>query len=226
MTSKLLSLGVHIFLLAFCLDSDAAVVRVSFQSRLAASPITVPAFGSYETDVLIRRGTFASGSFLVNDGIDGDEEGFAGPVSIHLENFLFFNEDNMMALQVQNEGWSALPTDWAADLEKSFVYLDASGSLQFELLALRGLDRYSQNRPFGVIGDVGGTHDLQWIAIDSQSTTWNTAYVTDRVSSTSISVTPVPEPAPYLMLLPGLLTLRLFQSRHKVSHKRKLLNEV
>lgn len=185
----------------------AAVIQVQFRSELAAIPIIVPPFGEYETDVILRKGTIASGAFVFDTSLDSGLGAFSSQPIIHLENYLFFNDNDMMWLHEQNDGWSVTPTDWTVDLDESFFRTGIDGSPTLKLRAYRGRDRQSQNRPFGVNGDVGGTHDLDWISVETESTIWRTSYHTDRTSQTILNVRTVPEPSTLLSTILGLIML-------------------
>lgn len=211
--NRIFALLISVLLLPISTGSNAAIIQAYFRSELASIPITVPPFGDYETDVTIREGSIASGTFVFDTSLDNGLGAFSGSPNIHLENYLFFNDDDMMGLHEQNEGWPVTPTDWTVDLDESFFRIDSNNTLTLKLRAYRGVDQYSENRPFGVNGDVGGTHDLRWISIETESTIWHTNYSSDRISQTALSIRTVPEPTTLECVILTLIILPFARRR-------------
>ena len=171
----------------------ASIDTVSYATELSRTDV-VPPFGSYTSDVLIRRGSIARGQFR----FDSDTLSFSGDPAVaprlHLENYRHYNDDDGMPLYIANEGWSIAPTNWVVDLGASQVEIDAAGRLHFLLRTCRGLDMYSENRPFRFAGDTAKPKDLSWIAIGDESSTWRHDGVLERIGAVDFTVTLIPEP--------------------------------
>jgi hypothetical protein len=185
-------------------SASAAVVEVSFSSKMYRSDL-IPPFGEYTVDVLIEKWTTVSGTLLIERNSTSEPGVVLGAPKLHLENFLYYNGDNVSAQVQLFEGWSVTPTDWTVGWDQSYAVLDAAGVPSFQLLATRGRDINSTNRPFHFGGNLGPYPDLLWVQVRQDEATWHIQPGIDRRAPVVFSVRAVPEPSAVAQMLAGLL---------------------
>lgn len=208
MSNNYFRMAVFLITLLLSLPAYSLIYIGSFSSELSRTDI-LPPFGSYVDDVTIRKGSIVTGTFRYDTGLGQFLE---API-IHLRNFKYYNNDDVTPLHEQLEGVFATPTDWVFSADESSIGFDSLGQLHFNIKAWHGPD-ISQNRPFYMAGDLGGSHYLNWLLIGNDMARWNIGQ--ERLSPVEYSlstVSPVPEPGSMLLIICGLFVIGISHFR-------------
>jgi len=189
-----------LLMLAHLPAAQATVYRLSFSTELSV-PFEIPPSELFPQGAHGVRSTTASGSFLYDMALQGTLEAFVMPPSIHLENQLFYNDEDWTWLFLQNQGLTATPTDWIIDRSSATVWATEDGRYGFGLWAWK-----SDNRGFQVGGArIGPPLTLDSLYVGSVIADWHLSLGYDRNDRPVVSsAAMVPEPA-----TPGLLGLGL-----------------
>lgn len=211
--SAVVCLGVAAFLSGYSL-ANAAVVHVSFSTEISRT-WEIPPWEQFPNGSVATAKTIASGSFVFNSDGLGDLERFMGVLpKIHLENQLFYDNEDWTQLYLKNEGLIVTATDWSIDLAFSTAGLYSDGTFGFGFVA-RGTE--PANRGFRAAGSRMPPLRLDYLYVGSNISDWRFHPEVFNRSNvpvvSSYSVSEVPEPSSSVLFAIGFLGLITMRSR-------------
>lgn len=223
-------------IIAFLLLSIASVahaspVTITFSSQIERHPGFVPPSDAYPLGLDVVYTTTASVTFEYEPGAAGDSAVFLTTPSIHLQNRVLVNNEDITASFLLINGVSFSPTDWDVSRGESYIYGEDyrfdNGMLLFNFVGIRP-DSYDPiiNRPFRTpsaqigpyaslaridfVKDVGGAA-ANWYFDGGSPTIWNAPVIG----------TSVPEPSSALLFATGILALSARVARRRCSGRSR-----
>jgi PEP-CTERM motif len=198
-----------LLLLAHLPGAQATVYRMSFSTELSVA-FDIPPGEPFPLGAHGVRKTTASGSFLYDMALQGTNEAFVTPPLIHLENSLFYNDEDWTASFLQIQGLTATPTDWIIDRNSAAIWAAEDGGYGFGLWAWR-----ADNRGFQVGGArIGPPLTLESLYMGSHIADWHLSLGQERNGQPVVSsAVAVPEPAALGLMGLGLAVLALHLRR-------------